>query len=580
MGFDILDDSRLEAKREFVPIKRLGTGSFGSVFVVDWHSPLPSGTMVPAMQHSYTRPEYVGKRIVAMKKMKRTYKSREDCLSLCELRALLSIPTHDNIISMYDVFRKPSTHELYLVFECMEGNLYQLIKSRKGRAMAPGLIASITQQALAGIEHVHAHGFFHRDMKPENLLITTTGVGDYPLTCASQENVRQDVLVIVKIADFGLACKIDQDATFTTYVSTRWYRAPEILLQAQHYSASVDIWAIGAILAEMVRLDPIFPGASALVQLQCILNTLGTPAHHVNSANTASDGTWLAWLNAMKSLDRSAYSRSYDAFCRLFPSGTSATLLDMIFHMLDYDPTERLTAKQCLEHPYIVQEAPLVAPVRRFVPEPFYSTTGTTLSYDTDSPNETDSAGSPVYSADTQNDLHVHSEPFESEEAVKRPDVVAHDEQHHLLFSKLPLLHRSHGLHSGRSAQHLFSIHGRKKQHNGLPRSSNGPMPVVAELEDDRQTCRPRSEGCVEHPPQGHFRLESSPSTTWSSTHLLQKLRKSLSEKETNSAERKRREDERLILRERSRAVIQNRASFHDQNVVQRVGKWSSDPGV
>ena len=78
MRLELLNDSRLEAGREFVPIKRLGTGSFGTVFVADWHSPLPSGTMVPAMQHSYARPEYVGKRIVAIKRMIRPYSTLED----------------------------------------------------------------------------------------------------------------------------------------------------------------------------------------------------------------------------------------------------------------------------------------------------------------------------------------------------------------------------------------------------------------------------------------------------------------------------------------------------------------------
>ena len=262
MRLGLLDDSRLEAERQFVPIKKSGTGSFGSVFVADWQSPLPPCTLLPAMQHSYTRPEYMGKRIVAIKKMKRSYKTLQDCLSLNELHAFITIPPHENIILLYDVFRKPLTHELFLVFECMEGNLYQLIKSRKGRAMASGLIASITKQAVSGMTHIHAHGFLHRDMKPENLLITTTGLGDYPNPGANAGTLKQDVLVLVKIADFGLARKVEKDSTLTTYVSTRWYRAPEILLRSRHYTPSVDVWAMGAIIAEMVRLHPIFPGAN------------------------------------------------------------------------------------------------------------------------------------------------------------------------------------------------------------------------------------------------------------------------------------------------------------------------------
>lgn len=110
MRLGLLDDSRLEAERQFVPIKKSGTGSFGSVFVADWQSPLPPCTLLPAMQHSYTRPEYMGKRIVAIKKMKRSYKTLQDCLSLNELHAFITIPPHENIILLYDVFRKPLTH--------------------------------------------------------------------------------------------------------------------------------------------------------------------------------------------------------------------------------------------------------------------------------------------------------------------------------------------------------------------------------------------------------------------------------------------------------------------------------------
>ena len=118
--------------------------------------------------------------------------------------------------------------------------------------MASGLIASITKQAVSGMAHIHAHGFLHRDMKPENLLVTTTGLGDYPNPGAHAGALKRDVLVLVKIADFGLARKVEKDSTLTTYVSTRWYRAPEILLRSRHYMPSVDVWAMGAIIAEMV----------------------------------------------------------------------------------------------------------------------------------------------------------------------------------------------------------------------------------------------------------------------------------------------------------------------------------------
>jgi protein kinase len=89
------------------------------------------------------------------------------------------------------------------------------------------------------VEYLHNLNFIHRDMKPENMLVK----GDS-----------------VKIADFGLAREIRSRPPFTDYVSTRWYRAPEILLRSTNYNSPVDIFACGAIMAELFLLRPLFPG--------------------------------------------------------------------------------------------------------------------------------------------------------------------------------------------------------------------------------------------------------------------------------------------------------------------------------
>jgi len=88
---------------------------------------------------------------------------------------------------------------------------------------------------------MHKHGFFHRDLKPENLL------------------VKHD---FVKIADFGLAREVRSKPPYTDYVSTRWYRAPEILLRATAYNSPVDMFAMGCIMAEMITNKPLAPGSN------------------------------------------------------------------------------------------------------------------------------------------------------------------------------------------------------------------------------------------------------------------------------------------------------------------------------
>lgn len=96
---------------------------------------------------------------------------------------------------------------------------------------------------MQGLTYIHRHGYFHRDLKPENLL--------------EQKGT-------IKIADFGLAKQIRSRPPYTDYVSTRWYRAPEVILRSPNYNSPIDIFAVGAIMAELFRLNPIFPGNSEI----------------------------------------------------------------------------------------------------------------------------------------------------------------------------------------------------------------------------------------------------------------------------------------------------------------------------
>ena len=106
---------------------------------------------------------------------------------------------------------------------------------------------------------MHSAGVVHRDLKPSNILIN--------------ENCD------LKICDFGLA-RI-QDPQMTGYVSTRYYRAPEIMLTWQKYDVEVDIWSAGCIFAEMLEGKPLFPGKDHVNQFSIITELLGTPPDDV-----------------------------------------------------------------------------------------------------------------------------------------------------------------------------------------------------------------------------------------------------------------------------------------------------------
>ncbi|PKI83928.1 centractin- actin- protein of the dynactin complex [Malassezia vespertilionis] len=351
-------------QRDFSILRVQGSGSFGSVYIADWRSPLPSDARVSAMQHGGTRAGYVGKHIVAIKRIRKQFDDWNDCLKLNELRALSRIPSHDHIIPLYDAFLPPSTKELHIVFESMEGNLYQLIRTRKGRLLTAGLMASILKQVLLGLDHIHQHGFFHRDIKPENLLITTTGLGDYPTSIYPYGGVEQDAMVIVKIADFGLAREIQNTSMYTEYVSTRWYRAPEVLLRSPYYSSAVDIWALGAIMVELATLEPLFPGVNEVDQIMRICSVLGSPMQSAQSlsAPMMGGGPWKEARALCEARGVQIPASQPIPFDTLFPAHTSRNFVQLLFSMLRYDPALRPDTKACLAHTFLQSEAPLLCP--------------------------------------------------------------------------------------------------------------------------------------------------------------------------------------------------------------------------
>jgi len=199
---------------------------------------------------------------------------------------LRNLPHHPNVVFLYDYFYTFPDRKLHLAFGAMEGNLYQLIKVRRGRHFSGALLSSIFYQLNLALDHVHSHHYFHRDLHPENVLVTTTGLFDYPIfppplaatSTASDNLTEKDIVVIIKLADFGLARHTSSGHPYTEYVTTRWYRAPEVLLVSPHYTSAVDMWAFGAIIAEMLNLRPLFPGTDSLNQIARICDILGSPS--------------------------------------------------------------------------------------------------------------------------------------------------------------------------------------------------------------------------------------------------------------------------------------------------------------
>ncbi|XP_047972715.1 serine/threonine-protein kinase MHK-like isoform X2 [Salvia hispanica] len=223
-----------------------------------------------------------------------------------------------------------------------EHNLYEIMKDQR-KSLREDEIRGLMAQLLQGLAHVHKHGYVHRDLKPENLLVTNN---------------------IIKIADFGLARELSSSPPFTDYVSTRWYRAPEVLLQSSSYTPAIDMWAVGAILSELFTLHPIFPGESEIDQLYKICCVLGAP-------------DWRAFpqaTNISRLVDISYSEVMPTDFSDIVPNA-SLEARDLIKKLCSWDPLRRPTADQCLEHPFFhvsmrIPRAPVDALKLNLGPEP------------------------------------------------------------------------------------------------------------------------------------------------------------------------------------------------------------------
>lgn len=255
--------------------------------------------------------------LVAIKRMKRKFYSWDECMNLREVKSLRKL-NHANVIKLKEVIRE--NDHLYFIFEYMKENLYQLMRDRN-KLFPESVIRNIMYQILQGLAFIHKHGFFHRDMKPENLL------------CMGPE--------LVKIADFGLARELRSQPPYTNYVSTRWYRAPEVLLRSSVYSSPIDVWAVGSIMAELYTLRPLFPGTSEIDEIFKICQVLGTP----------KKSDWPEGYQLASSMNF-RFPQCVPINLKTLIPNASNEAIQLMTEMLNWDPKKRPTASQALKHPY------------------------------------------------------------------------------------------------------------------------------------------------------------------------------------------------------------------------------------
>eukprot|EP00811_Abedinium_folium_P032104 NODE_5274_length_1788_cov_9.800120.p1 GENE.NODE_5274_length_1788_cov_9.800120~~NODE_5274_length_1788_cov_9.800120.p1 ORF type:complete len:420 (+),score=82.52 NODE_5274_length_1788_cov_9.800120:145-1404(+) len=250
--------------------------------------------------------------------------------TLRELRILRHL-THENVVDIRQIFMpgcKADFRDIYVVTELMETDLSLIIKSHQ--PLLDDHSQFFLYQIMRGMKYVHSAQVIHRDLKPRNLLV----------------NANCDL----KICDFGLARvtfqgKHHQACLMTEYVCTRWYRAPEVLCSWKTYTSAVDVWSIGCILAEMLKRTALFPGTSTAHQLNLIIGVLGT--------QTGEERQKIPNSNCQRFLTSLPHTTGRK-FEDVFPNAPPEAI-DLLSSMLQFNPDNRTTVSEALDHPYLSQ---------------------------------------------------------------------------------------------------------------------------------------------------------------------------------------------------------------------------------
>eukprot|EP00667_Euglena_gracilis_P007786 EG_transcript_7868 len=216
---------------------------------------------------------------------------------------------------------------LYFIFEFCPSTLHDALKSchTAGRALPEAQIHKTIQQVLAGVAYMHRKGFFHRDLKPDNLLLSAAGD--------------------IKIGDFGLAREMRSAPPYTAQCGTLWYRAPETLLPGIPYSAPIDLWAAGVIFAELYLPQPLFPAQTDIDQFYRHCQFLGTP-----TIEAWAQGVQVATTSNLRLPQCRGVSLRHK-----LPLAPPA-VVGLVGRLITWNPNQRYTADQALK--FVAQNFP------------------------------------------------------------------------------------------------------------------------------------------------------------------------------------------------------------------------------
>lgn len=262
-----------------------------------------------------------------------------------EIRLLRELTGHRNIVDCYGILGSGETEEnkhrgsLYLVLGFVEHDIVGLLELYK-RKLSVQEVKCIVIQTLRAVDYCHYRGIVHRDLKCANLLIDNNG--------------------IVKLADFGLAREFgpdpavkgeepDQPLNLTNKVITLWYRPPELLLGATQYGPEVDMWSMGAIIAELLLQRPLFSADKEIQVLKNIFDELPMGLTPEAESSYSKLPLWKEFAPCVAA--RGKKSKAESTIC--INHGYAAW--DLISQLLAFEPSKRISAATALDHPYFTE---------------------------------------------------------------------------------------------------------------------------------------------------------------------------------------------------------------------------------
>eukprot|EP00484_Ammonia_sp_Unknown_P014894 CAMPEP_0197076652 /NCGR_PEP_ID=MMETSP1384-20130603/212217_1 /TAXON_ID=29189 /ORGANISM="Ammonia sp." /LENGTH=612 /DNA_ID=CAMNT_0042515511 /DNA_START=772 /DNA_END=2610 /DNA_ORIENTATION=+ len=288
---------------------------------------------------------------VAIKKMKNVFAHLNTAkCSLRELTLLMHFD-HPNIINVIDCMLPEDKNvtnyqQVYYVMPRMQSTL-KTVCCYSDIEISCNHRCFILYQILNGVLYIHESDVIHRDLKPENILINsdcTIKITDFGMARGIKDNDNKEAA--------GNEEEEEEEILLSEYVTTRWYRAPEIMLCSRQYKYSIDVWSIACIYCEMILRKPIFAGNNHLEQLEIIFDAIGTP-------NLADCKTWiksydaLRWVLSLpmkpaKSLESDIFNYPQNTKCK----DLNKNELDLVSKMFILNPNRRISVKQSLSHKF------------------------------------------------------------------------------------------------------------------------------------------------------------------------------------------------------------------------------------